>query len=135
MIEGSCQCRGIQYQYDGTLGNMTVCHCIDCRKAQGTSNAIVAPANTAEFRWVTGSELIVEYESSPGKKRAFCKRCGSPLYSRRDDTPTVLRLRMGLIDTPVNDSPVAHIFASNLPNWAQLDDTLPRHEKFEPTRK
>lgn len=134
MIEGSCQCRGVRFQYSGEFGTITICHCSDCRKAQGTSNVIAAPVDAAAFRWLSGQELITEFESSPGKKRAFCRRCGSPLYSRKDELPGVLRLRMGTIDTPTDVAPVAHIFATDLPRWAAMDDDLPRYEKLEPQR-
>lgn len=134
MIEGSCQCRGVRYQYSGEFGTITVCHCSDCRKAQGTSNVTAAPVDVDAFRWLSGQELITEFESSPGKKRAFCRCCGSPLYSRKDDMPGILRLRMGTIDTPTDAAPVAHIFATNLPPWAAMDDNLPRYEKLEPQR-
>ncbi|HEY0845290.1 MAG TPA: GFA family protein [Noviherbaspirillum sp.] len=135
MIEGSCMCGGVRYQYAGDFGTITVCHCSDCRKAQGTSTVVAAPVDVAAFRWVSGKDLITEYESSPGKKRAFCRCCGSPLYSRKDDMPDVLRLRMGTLDTPTDAAPVAHIFATNLPRWASIDDDLPRYEKLEPQRQ
>lgn len=135
MIHGSCLCRSVQYEYAGDFGTITVCHCSDCRKAQGTNNVIAAPVNATQFHWMQGQELIVEYESSPGKKRAFCGQCGTPLYSRREDLPDVLRLRMGSIDSSIDATPVAHIYAANLPAWAQLDDRWPRYEKLEPERK
>lgn len=134
MIRGSCLCRGVQYEYAGEFGTITVCHCSDCRKAQGSSTVIAAPVDTASFRWLSGRELIAEYESSPGKKRAFCRQCGAPLYSRKDAQPEILRLRMGAIDTPTEAKPVAHIFAMNLPPWAAMDDELPRYEEPEPSR-
>jgi hypothetical protein len=135
MIHGSCLCSKVQYEYAGEFGNITVCHCSDCRKAQGTSNVIAAPVDSTRFHWLQGQDLIVEYESSPGKKRAFCGRCGTPLYSRRDDQPNLLRLRMGSVDSRTDVTPLAHIFAANLPAWAQLDDPWPRYEGFEPERK
>ena len=134
MIRGSCLCGGVRYEYGGAFGTITVCHCSDCRKAQGSSTVIAAPVDVAAFRWLSGQDLIAEFESSPGKKRAFCRHCGAPLYSRKDDMPGVLRLRMGTIDTPTDAKPVAHIFATNLPAWAAMDDDLPRYEKLEPTR-
>lgn len=134
MIHGSCLCRAIKYEYTGEFGTITVCHCSDCRKAQGTTSVVAAPVKAAQFQWTTGQELIREFESSPGKKRAFCGHCGSPLYSRRDDVPEVLRLRMGTIDTATQATPVAHIFAANLPPWAALDDDWPRYERHEPGR-
>jgi hypothetical protein len=39
------------------------------------------PFSVRPFRIIiTGGELIREYESSPGNRRAFCSKCGSPLY-------------------------------------------------------
>jgi hypothetical protein len=134
MIHGSYLCGSVQYAYTGELGAITACHCSDCRKAQGTSSVVAAPADTEKFRWKQGEQFVTEYESSPGKKRAFCNRCGTPLYSRRDDSPGVVRLRMGSIDTPTDAVPVAHIYAANLPAWAALDEDWPRYEKMEPGR-
>ncbi|MGB7479895.1 MAG: GFA family protein [Burkholderiaceae bacterium] len=134
MIEGSCLCGGVRYEYGGEFGTVTVCHCATCRKAQGTSNVIAAPADARQLRWRGDPSLIAEYESSPGKKRAFCRRCGTPLYSRRDDAPDVLRLRMGTIDSAVATVPVAHIFATEVPPWAALDDDWPRYAGLEPER-
>ena len=134
MIKGSCMCGAVRYEYEGRFGTITICHCSDCRKAQGSASVIAAPIDVADFRWTAGQELITEYESSPGKKRAFCSRCGSPLYSRRDEQPKVLRLRMGTIDSETDAQPVAHIFAAGLPPWAELDDELPRYDTLEPGR-
>jgi len=134
LIHGSCSCGAVRYAYAGDFGTITVCHCSDCRKAQGSAAVVAAPVDARGMRWLQGAELIAEHESSPGKKRAFCSRCGAPLYSRRDDAPAVLRLRMGSIDTPVEARPAAHIFAARLPPWAAMDDDLPRYERHEPGR-
>ena len=134
MIKGSCLCGEVTYEYTGTFGTITICHCSDCRKAQGSGSVVAAPADVTAFRWTGGQHLITEFESSPGKMRAFCQRCGAPLYSRRDDLPGVMRLRMGTIDTPTDAKPVAHIFADNLPAWAEMDDALPRYSRHEPGR-
>jgi len=62
--------------------------------------------------WRAGEERIREYESSPGTLRAFCSRCGSPLYSRRRDAPDVLRL--GLLDDDGGRRPLCHLWAARL---------------------
>ncbi|MBC7414273.1 MAG: GFA family protein [Herminiimonas sp.] len=133
-IEGSCKCGEVRLSYEGEVGTVTVCHCADCRKLQGGAGVIAAPVASATLRWTSGQALITEFESSPGKKRAFCSHCGTPLYSRRDDLPHVLRLRMGSIDTATEVVPVAHIFCNDLPPWAMLDDDLPRYPRHEPGR-
>ena len=35
------------------------------------------PAKAAQFHITAGKDLLSEYESSPGKIRYFCSRCGS----------------------------------------------------------
>lgn len=132
MIHGGCLCGAVTYEYDGGFGTVTICHCSDCRRAQGSASVIAAPVDAVRLRWTAGQDLITEYESSPGKKRAFCKRCGSPLYSRRDDFPQTLRLRVGSIAEAAHIRPAAHIFVSELPAWAALEDDLPRYERHEP---
>ena len=128
-------CGAVRYTYDGDFGDITVCHCSDCRKAQGGAGVVAAPVETTQLHWVQGKDAITEYESSPGKKRAFCGRCGAPLYSRRDDAPQILRLRMGSIDSRIQAVPMAHIFVHDLPLWAALDDALPRYPGNEPERQ
>src|SRR5258708_33128625 len=84
MITGRCICGNIRYEIDGRFGPIVYCHCSMCRRATGSACATNASVRVNEFRVVVGSELISEYESSPSNKRAFCSRCGSPLYCRKD---------------------------------------------------
>ena len=121
-LEGGCLCSRVRYRYagslGGSLGQVTVCHCFQCRKAQGYGSA-AAPALTACFQFERGEELVREYESSPGKRRAFCSHCGSPLYSRRDDAPERLRLRLGSLDrTPADLQLNAHVHTGRAPAWS-----------------
>ena len=132
---GGCLCGAVRFTYAGPLGGelgaVTLCHCEQCRRAQGYGVA-VAPASAAGFRVTKGRERIVEYESSPGKKRAFCGACGSPLYSRLDARPEALRLRLGALDSvPAGLVIEAHIFAEGGPAWNGPDDA-PRYPGREP---
>ena len=90
---GSCLCQAIRFEIDGPLEPVQICHCQQCRKAQGTPLVTNIPVATSAFRLLAGSELLAEFESSPGKKRCFCRTCGSPVISRRDDRPDVVRVR------------------------------------------
>jgi hypothetical protein len=68
-----------------------------------------------------------EYRSSPDKVRAFCKVCGSPIYSAKDDIPGVLRLRLGTVDTPFVCSDIFHIFTDSKAPWWEIGDGHPRY--------
>jgi hypothetical protein len=59
--------------------------------------------------------------------RVFCGRCGSPLFSKRDAMPELLRLRLGTLDTPVTAKPTAHIFVAEKAEWYDICDDLPQY--------
>ena len=89
-------CGATRYRVTGPLDDVVLCHCGQCRRANGGAfNVGVIVARSAVE--LLASERVQEYESSRGKFRAFCGGCGAPVYSRRSDRPDTLRLRGGLI--------------------------------------
>ncbi|QCF27201.1 GFA family protein [Hydrocarboniclastica marina] len=131
MLQGCCLCERIQYEYSGELGPIAMCHCSQCRRAQGSAFATNSPILASQFRFTAGQESVKEYESRPGKKRAFCRECGSPLYSRLDSKPDVLRLRIGTLTTPIDARPSHHIYANSAAEWFEFTDGLPRFAELE----
>ncbi|MCG8392762.1 MAG: GFA family protein [Pseudomonadales bacterium] len=127
MYTGSCLCGGVAFEIDGELAPIQVCHCQQCRKAQGTALVTNIPVNTDTLRWVRGNELMKGYASSPGKQRVFCGECGSPLFSRLESKPEVVRIRAGLLNEPLVTRPAFHIYTDSACNWWSVDDGLPRY--------
>ena len=134
MIHGSCLCGAVKYEFDGDLGPIVCCHCSMCRKAQGTAFATNAPVEVAKFRITQGEPVLRAYSSSPGKWRCFCSTCGSPLFSKRDSHPGVIRLRVGTLDTRITARPTAHIHVASKAEWFEILDGLPQYPEFEPNR-
>jgi hypothetical protein len=132
MHEGSCLCGAIRYVIDGELGEFGYCHCRSCRKASGTAHAANASVDRARFQMLGTADTLREFESSPGKLRVFCSRCGSPLYAYRADTPNILRIRLGTLDTPFAGQPKAHIWVSDKAPWEPLNDGLPQFPEWAP---
>ena len=126
MHTGSCLCGAVRFRISGALAPIELCHCRQCRKAQGTPFAANAPIEKDAFHLDSGQDQLAQFESSPGKKRIFCRRCGSPIYSSRDSLPGVLRIRTGLIDEPVCARPVAHMHVASACSWWPITDSLPQ---------
>lgn len=124
MLEGSCLCGAVAYEVDAPLGPIIHCHCTTCRKAHGSAFSSLSSVPRAAFRWTRGEELLSGFESSPGKTRHFCTRCGSQIIAERAGQPNVL-LRMGCLDTPVADTPKLHIWRSDAASWYDPKVTLP----------
>ncbi len=135
-LTGGCLCGAVRFSYVGPLGGelgaVTVCRCSQCRRAQGFASA-VAPALRAGYALEQGADLVEEYASSPGKRRAFCRACGSSLYSRHDDTPEAIRLRLGAFDAPPDLEVDANIFSEATPAWS-WSEAAPRFPGKEPGR-
>lgn len=130
---GSCLCGGVRYTLAAPLAQIGLCHCRQCRKANGSAFAANAPVPESAFSLLAGAELLQSYESSPGKQRVFCRRCGSPIYSKSLAKPGVLRLRIGLLDTPTGREPDFHFMTAHAAEWHRLSDALPRYPEYPPT--
>jgi hypothetical protein len=130
MYTGSCLCAGIRFRLHlAALDPIQICHCAQCRKAQGTPFASNTPVPRSAFELLSGQDLIKSYESTPGKMRCFCDQCGSPLYSWRAAMPDVLRIRVGLLDEPVRATLAFHAYLDDKCAWWPVDehDGLPHY--------
>ncbi len=129
---GSCLCGGVAYQIDGELGEFGYCHCTSCRKASGSAHAANIPVERGQFQLVRGRELVREFESSAGKWRAFCSRCGSPLYAYLSASPDALRIRLGSLDSPLHRRAKAHTWVSDKADWDAIQGDLPQFSEWAP---
>jgi len=125
MIKGSCLCGKVSYTYQGDIQEIALCHCSQCRKAQGGAFATNSPVETKNLTF-SGSEFIKEFQSNNIKVRAFCSNCGSPLYSARSDLPQVKRLRMGTVETEFTCENKYHIYADSKASWHDITDHYPQ---------
>ena len=127
MIKGNCLCGGIRYEYYGEIEEISMCHCSQCRKAQGSAFVAISPVESTKFQIIKGEHLLKEYRGTPHKARFFCSNCGSPIYSARDDLPEVKRLRLGTLDTLVQCSNKYHVHIASKAPWYELIDQLPKY--------
>lgn len=126
---GSCLCGGVQFSIAGELAPIQVCHCAQCRRAQGGPFATNIPVDKRTLTFSSGERLLARFESSPGKVRAFCSVCGSPVFSARDSLPGVVRIRAGLLHEPVDSRLDFHAFTGSKCSWWPIHDDLPQHEQ------
>jgi hypothetical protein len=98
-----------------------------CRRASGTAFAANAPVRAKYLEWLAGREAIAEYESSPGKLRAFCSKCGSPIYSRRVAVPEEFRIRLGSLDGDPGRRSFGHFCVADKATWFDITDDLPQY--------
>ena len=126
MFEGRCLCGGIEYEIDGEVGPIDLCHCSYCRRASGSAFASNATISIDSFRIRSGGALLEEYESTPDKLRSFCSRCGSPIYARHRLAPKILRIRVGTMLSDPISRPSGHFDVDSKAPWFTIADDLPQ---------
>ncbi len=89
---------------------------------------------SSEFQIRSGAELVREFESSPGQHRAFCSRCGSPIFCRIDAWPELRRLRLGSLDGDPGTRAIAHVWTGSKSPWYTISDQLEHFEGAPPNR-
>lgn len=126
-LTARCLCGGVEIEITGELGPLVYCHCTRCQRASGSAFSANCNVRKRYWVWRSGEDLVREFDSSPGVWRAFCSRCGSPVYSRWAADPDVLRLRLGLLDDDPGRRPLAHFNTAWKAPWYEILDDLPRH--------
>ena len=134
MLHGKCLCEGVRYEISGELGPLGYCHCSQCRRASGSAFGANADVAKSDLRFASGVDLVREFESSPGTFRAFCSRCGSPLYKRGVTRPEVMRIRLGLLEDDPKLQARVHVFVADKAPWYEIHDSLPQFEQGMPRR-
>ena len=130
MHTGSCLCGSIRYRTTSELSDFGYCHCRRCQKASGAGHGANAGVARDHLALQYPEQLLREYESSPGKIRAFCSRCGSPLLAYLEHTPDLVRIQLGTLDTAFEKQARAHTFVSEKAAWEHIADGLPQFDTW-----
>jgi hypothetical protein len=131
MAEGSCFCGTVRYAVDGPFNSMMSCHCSMCRKHHGSAFATYVSAPAAGFRWISGADAMIKYQSSAHGTRNSCGTCGSAVPMMMKAYSLAL-LPAGPLEGDLGIKPQAHIFVGSKAPWYTITDDLPQHQEFPP---
>lgn len=122
---GRCLCGGVRYEYIGAPDRLIHCHCASCRRHVSSPVATFVCVFRDTFRFTQGVSAV--YESSPGVRRSFCPRCGSPVAYEADRIPDEVHLYHGTLSDPGAVRPTAHVHVAEQLAWFEVLDELPRY--------
>ena len=124
---GGCLCGAVRYEVRGTLRDIVLCHCFECKRSHGSVGAY-SSAHHEDFHLVRhdGLRWIDSPESDHDAKRGFCVECGSSLFWQGRDLPRI-GIAAGTLDRPTGVRVAAHIYTHQASDWDELpDDGIPR---------
>jgi hypothetical protein len=119
-LTGSCLCGANHFTLAGPMGEVTACHCSQCRKLSGHFAASF-DAEESSLRWQ--SHFIREFSTPGGGQRGFCPACGSSVYFRMGDDFSV---EAGCISNPTGGRLTSHIFTADKGDYYTISDGLPQ---------
>ena len=120
-LTGACLCGANRFTLPGPMGEVTACHCTQCRKLSGHFSASF-DAGESSLTWQ--EKATREYRTPGGAQRGFCPTCGSSLYFRAADG--AFSVEAGAIDNPTGGRLTAHIFTADKGDYYSLTDGLPQ---------
>ena len=129
---GGCLCGTVRFALDSAPFDAGWCHCRTCQKSSGAPAMVFASVAIADYRFTAGEESVGMVASSGFGRRAFCTKCGTPLYMRVDHQPETIDLSVTTLDDPGAVQPGFHIFWASRVPWFDPGDDLPRYDRFRP---
>ena len=119
---GCCLCGAVRYEITGVLRDVTLCHCVMCRKTHGHIGAYTATPKTG-LRLTEASGLRW-YASSAIARRGFCGECGSSLFWEPMGKDYVA-VAAGTLESPTGLATILQIHVDNAGDYYRLDDAIP----------
>lgn len=124
-FSGHCLCGDIEYVVDQPPIWVGHCHCESCRRHTGSAVATFVGVPVDSFSVTRGERSF--YESSPGVRRSYCARCGTPVAYEADRFAGEVHLFLGTLDDPNQFRPQFHVHCSERIPWFEVRDSLPRY--------
>jgi hypothetical protein len=126
-LRGGCLCSGVRFEVTEPLVSSSYCHCTRCQRRTGTAASAQARVAPGSLVITHGEELVRAYEPDDGWAKLFCSNCGSSLFSRNPDDPSVMSVRLGAFDDDPGIRPQWRQFVAYAAPWEPIpDDGLER---------
>ena len=122
-ISGHCLCGQLKFRTQGEPEWVMYCHCASCRRH--TASPVTCFVNFKSSKVIFDGNRST-FASSPGVKRSFCARCGTPIAYETSKRADEIDLYLNVFDEPEAFTPQKHVyFAEHIP-WFDVRDDLPR---------
>ena len=126
---GGCLCGAVRYRINGDMRGIVNCHCSKCRRFHGNFGAYTSIAyedlEIVEERGLKWFKSMTD--ETPNVHRGFCAECGSSLFWHPRDQ-RYIAVAAGSLDEPTQLKTIGHVWVSQISDYYEILDDLPRHE-------
>ena len=125
MPDARCSCGALTLTVPEPSRLVVACHCLDCQRRTGAPFGVGAfyPADAVVISGI--SKEFTRDAASGGKVHShFCPNCGSTIYWRADNLPSMIGVAVGAFADPSYPAPVRSIFELTKHGWVQMNDAV-----------
>ncbi len=120
-----CLCGDVRLEIDYPAFWAWHDHSQASRLAHGAAYATYVGSWRKRFRITRGGNRIGRYEDKrTATVRAFCKRCGTPLYYERARSPHMINIPRALFESRTGRQPLYHAGIAELQDWTYAGGRL-----------
>jgi hypothetical protein len=122
MADARCSCGALTLTLPGPSKLVLACHCLDCQRRTGAPFGVGAfyPVDAVVISGAQ-KEFIRDAASGGEVRNYFCPNCGSTLYWRADNLPSLIGVAVGALADPNYPAPVRSVFEQSKHSWVQID--------------
>jgi len=123
----------VRYVLNGEPQATVICHCTHCQKQSGSAFSInlLMQDTDVELRGETGF-FIDHGDSGLPSYRHFCPKCGSPIFTKAENMPSVTIVKAGTLDDLEAVHPQVEIYTDHAVAWFTSVEGVTRFAQTPP---
>lgn len=122
MVEARCSCGALKLALPNPSELVVACHCLDCQRRTGAPFGVGAfyPVDVVA---ISGPAKEFTRDAASGGKvhSYFCPNCGSTIYWRADNLPSLIGVAVGALADPQFPAPVRSVFEQSKHGWVEIN--------------
>ena len=125
MADARCSCGALTLTLPEPSKLVVVCHCLDCQRRTGAPFGVGA-FYPVDLVVISGTPKAFTRDAASGGKvhTYFCPNCGSTIYWKADNLPSLVGVAVGALADPKYPAPVRSVFEQSKHNWVQIDGAV-----------
>jgi hypothetical protein len=122
MTDARCSCGALTLELKAPPKVAIACHCLDCQRRTGApfGVGVFYPADAVIVSG-TATEFIRKAASGGRVFTYFCPVCGSSIYWKAENLPSMIGVAVGALADPKYVVPDKSIFERSKHSWVQID--------------
>src|SRR4051794_12131800 len=97
-LTGGCGCGAVRFEVAEPPVAAGYCHCRRCQHRTGGAWSLQTRTARGSFRLTAGEGDVAMWRPGGGFDKAFCRHCGSALFSRDPDDASIVSVRFAAFD-------------------------------------